>query len=189
MRRLLSAAITDGLEIAGRSAGIEGEPEEVARETAARIVSDMILAGRGEEVLKLGAVLAPKGSDDDGKHGKSPVLEALARMPGMVPGREPSRIAEREPDTAEESGACATRATDGRSGARVERADQGAPRPFFAPQLPLLPAGFSGSGGPAGRGAGGAAAGTPHPPAGGPTPPTYPGRAPLEKSENDEAAA
>lgn len=189
MRRLLSAAITDGLELAGRTTGIEGDSESVAKECAARIVSDMILAGRGEEVLKLGAVLAPKGGDDDGKRGKSPVLDALSRMPGMLPGREPSQVAERVPNTAEESDTCATRTTDGRSGARAEQADQVAPRPFFAPQLPLLPAELSGSRGPAGAGAAAAGAGTPHPPARGATPPTYPGSAPLEKSENDEAAA
>lgn len=189
MRRLLSAAITDGLELAGRTAGIEGDGESVAKECAARIVSDMILAGRGEEVLKLGAVLAPKGGDDDGKHGKSPVLDALSRMPGMLPGREPSQVAERVAGTAEESDTCATRTTDGRSGARVERPDQGAARPFFAPQLPLLPAELGGARGPAGGGAAAAGAGTPHPPAGGPTPPTGLDGAPFEKSENDEAAA
>lgn len=170
LRRVLNCAIVDGLERAGREKGLTGSAEEVARQSAARIVSDMILAGQGADVLKLAVLAAPKvGENGDGNDGESPVLRALQRMPGMVvvPERSSQKTTQAQIDV--ESVTYEVSATDYKSDARPNDAP---PQPFFAPQqaLPLLPADR--------------AAPAPHPPAGAAPTPIYPHSANLEKSEN-----
>lgn len=78
--------------MAGAAKGLHAASEdELAVETAAHIASELILAGRGDEVLKLYAVATARdgeaGGGEDGP--KSPLTRALERLPGMpgVPGQ------------------------------------------------------------------------------------------------------
>lgn len=128
-KRLLNRALMRGLEIAGREKGLAGTAEEVAVETAGQIAADMCRAGRGDEVLKLLALSEVK-SGEGGDKPKSPLLESLGRLPGML---EATQTPQQEPApevVPAQSNTYATRATDGQSVARVTR-------PFFTPQAPL----------------------------------------------------
>lgn len=191
LRRTLNHAIVDGLAMAGERAGIEGDRATQAREAAARIVSDMILAGRGEEVLKLAAVIAPKVGEDKAPGDDSPVLAALKRMPGMVPGHNQATYSSEPDESAAPSMACGTRTTDCQSDGAGEAPKPGhqvqSAVPYFAPQLPLLPAELEAPAARLDGGAGGRGR-APTPPAAGTRPPLYPETAPLENFQNGAAA-
>lgn len=133
-RRLLVSALTRGLAIAGRAKGLIGDEEEVATESAARIAADLILAGRGDEVLKLLAVATPASDPAGSERAKSPLLAALERLPGMqhsgapvLGASEPAPIGAPDPGIAE---AQPDRPSDPQSDGRGFQ-------PFFLPQLPL----------------------------------------------------
>ncbi|PKM43234.1 MAG: hypothetical protein CVV05_15420 [Gammaproteobacteria bacterium HGW-Gammaproteobacteria-1] len=138
-RRLLVAALNRGLAIAGREKGLKGSEEEVATESAAQIAADMIRSGRGDEVLKLYAVAAPKGDEDGGqKGGRSALLDALTRLPGAIEAPQASRIPDNDEQTPTKSEDYARCSTDTQSGVHL----RDAPEPpfegmFFQPQ-PLL---------------------------------------------------
>ncbi len=195
LRRTLNAAIVDGLALAGREKGLVGDRELVARQAAAHIVSDMILAGRGEEVLKLGAVVAPKMPDRGGDGGldddESPVLAALSRMPGMLRVQEQSRDHEEDAEIPASTRISTPGTSDCTSdGARnwvPHAADRERGRPFFAPQLPLLPGGSEGERSGAAPPPAGAGARAPHPPAGPPHPPIHLDPAPFENFSESAA--
>jgi len=167
---MIVRALTRGLAYAGRAKGLEGDEDEVAVESAARIASDMILAGRGADVLALYIQAAPKGDDGNSPGGpKSPLVRALERLPGMVlvPGQ--SRPDDQDHAQPADSHGEGQGTTDT---GLVAPADH----PFFAPQLPLItphmeaPHG-GGAGVNMGRELARAAAGpsaTPHPPLGHP---------------------
>lgn len=133
-RRLLVNALTRGLAIAGRAKGLAGDDEEVATESAARIAADLILAGRGDEVLKLLAVATPASDPAGGERAKSPLLAALERLPGMQNSGAPVPGAS-EATAPGAPGAVSAEAQPPRpSDPQSEGRDF---RPFFLPQLPL----------------------------------------------------
>lgn len=183
LRRLLSDALTAGCELAGRQSGLDGDGLQVARTVAARIVSDEILAGRGMDVLKLMAVTATKDDGKGGDDNESPVLKALRKLPGMVEGRAVSTIDGESREIPSESGISAPSTSDylsvaaGQGGISDHQAQPG--RPFFAPQIPLLPAELAPSMDRAPH-AGAARRAAPHPPAPGTPASLYPATAPLE---------
>jgi len=173
VRRILNDAIVKGMENAGREKGFQGDPEDVAMQTAAAIISDMILAGRGDEVLKVAVLAAPKlDADGDLGNGKdSPVLSALRRLPGL-------KVAQKShnPQTIEQTTEQSTTYNDGATHPESE-ARQNADKDglVFAPQSLLLD----------GRSEPGQAhALSPLPPTRGPTPPIYPDAGNFEKNEN-----
>lgn len=59
--------------------------QELALAAASAIVSDMIIAGMGDQVLKL-QVLAAPSSDDPGGEESSLISRALSKLPGMDKG-------------------------------------------------------------------------------------------------------
>ena len=92
-RRLLLSGLQRALADAAAEAGlIEAGASEEDRATVgiANIARGLIQAGRGDEVVKLYALSVTKaGSGGEGEgSGKSPFLEALRRLPGMVAGGE-----------------------------------------------------------------------------------------------------
>lgn len=133
VRKLLNDAIIKGLNYAGRTKGLEGTPEEVATESAARIVSDMILAGQGSDVIKIMVMAAPKSEDGQGNGKESPVLAALQKLPGLVNGPQSSPAEQADGETSRHPETCDASASDNESVADVQR-------PFFAPQqtLPIV---------------------------------------------------
>jgi len=133
-RRLIIRGLQRGLASAMRAKGIEGEEEELAVEAVARIASDLILAGQGRDVLAIYAQAAPKSDDGELEPGghKSPLVRALERLPGMVPGPESSRAALDEKENAVIPAIQAQGATHPQS---VVPSGQ----PFFTPQKQLLP--------------------------------------------------
>lgn len=162
-RRLLVGALNRGLEIAGREKGLMGSAEEVATETAAQIAADMIRSGRGDDVLKLLAVAAPKGEEGEGPAGNSPLLDALNRLPGAMGAPQRSQANQDESGKPDNSTSYDQGATD------VQSVASGG-NTFFSPQPLLFPAGPAVGAVPVdGQGEGNAA--TPRPPAGGGTPP------------------
>ena len=84
-RRLIQTAITKGLAHAGRAKypGIVScvDVEQDATDTAAMIVSDMIQAGRGNEVLKIWSQVALKDGERQAGESNSILANALARLP------------------------------------------------------------------------------------------------------------
>jgi len=165
-RRRLVNAIEQGLELAGRSKGMEGTREQVAEQAAAAIVSDMILAGQGDDVLKIWATVAPKNDDGEGGKGKQSTLAASLAAVGKRLGASgaphaPADDTEAPADsTTYEHGAPDT-ASDGRANPGLEYT--------FLPQhaLPLeLPARGNHGEGEGALGQGG------HPPGATPTPTT-----------------
>ncbi len=143
-KRLLNRALMRGLEIAGRERGLVGDADEVATEAAARIASDLVLAGRGDEVLKL---LAVAGVNDDKKPGeKSPLLHALERMPGMPAAQGAPITGQTFTQAPDPADIPATRPADNQSEAQTSA-------PFFALQRPLLPAELAPAQAPGGGGA------------------------------------
>jgi len=149
-RRLLVRALTRGLAIAGRSKGLEGTDDEVATESAARIAADLIVAGRGDEVLKLLAVASPANEPAGGKDGEDSLLSrSLRRLPGMGSGAVPvparSQVIEAEAAEGLQSQENASGPTDTQSSGPGLA-------PFFAPQLPLVaPPGEGDAGAPGAR--------------------------------------
>jgi hypothetical protein len=166
-------AIERGFAYAGQAKGIE-DPEEAKKEAIARIVSDAILAGQGLVPLKLYSDLIAKtsGNADEGESGKgkSALIEAMERCPGLLPGSSQAQTDEPENQTPATARPVAHGTVDLKSSAPDFQ-------PFFDPQTPLFSpqelAGRSPAGGP------------PHPPA-------APSRTPLipraENFENFEAA-
>lgn len=132
-KRLLLAGLRRGLAYAARTKGLDGEEEELATETVARIASDLILAGQGRDVLAILAQAAPKSDDGAGDPGKeSPLVAALRRLPGMVGGPESARAAPGHAETQTNTEPPTPGPTD------TAFVPPAAP-PFFAPQVPLLP--------------------------------------------------
>lgn len=127
-RRLLLQGLNRGLAYAARAKGLKGSDEDLAVESVARIASDLILAGNGRDVLAIYAQAAPKSDDGDAGGSKSPLVQALERMPGMlaVPGQS-QRVEETEAERLE-----TPRETPGPTNPQSVA-------PFFAPQVPLLP--------------------------------------------------
>lgn len=138
-RRLLVAALNRGLAIAGREKGLTGSDEDVATESAAQIAADLIRSGRGDEVLKLYAIAAPKADEDGvGKGARSPLLEALERLPGALDVPQASREAGDSHQIGDDSTGYAARATDTQSGVHLRDTPEApAGGMFFQPQ-PLL---------------------------------------------------
>ncbi len=131
-RRLLVNGIKRGLAQAGRAKGLTGSDDDVAVESVARIASDLILSGQGRDVLAIFAQVAAKGDEPGAGDPKSPLQQALARMPGLQNGTGVSLAglahAEKPADSREND----ERHTDH---ALVTRSDQ----PFFCPQQTLIP--------------------------------------------------
>ena len=117
-----------------RAKGAIGEEEELAVEAVACIASDLILAGQGRDVLAIYAQAAPKSDDydDDPRGHKSPLVRALERLPGMVPGPESSRA---DPDEVANAVIPAIQAPGTTHPQSVVPPGQ----PFFTPQHQLLP--------------------------------------------------
>jgi hypothetical protein len=131
---LIIRGLQRGLASAMRAKGIEGDEEELAVEAVARIASDLILAGQGRDVLAIYAQAAPKSDDGELEPGghKSPLVLALERLPGMVPGPESSRAAL---DATENAVIPAIQA----HGATHPQSVAPSGQPFFTPQHQLLP--------------------------------------------------
>ena len=91
-RRLLQSAITKGLAHAGRTKYPDRvsttDLEAAAVDTAAMIVSDMIQAGQGHEVIKVWAQVATKETDGQNSQSKNILADALSRLPS------PSHVAD-----------------------------------------------------------------------------------------------
>lgn len=170
-RRLLVSALNRGLAIAGREKGLKGDDEEVATEAAAQIAADLIRAGRGDEVLKLYAVAAPKGDEDGGGKGaRSPLLEALERLPGALDAPQASASTDRHAQSGDISTTYDYRATDTQSGVHLrDTPEPPAGGMFFQPQPSLFAPLAAGSSAPQGQGGQGAGH-PPHPPRAGSSP-------------------
>ena len=122
-RRLLLSGLQRALADAAAEAGlIEAGASEEERATVgiANIARGLIQAGRGDEVVKLYALSVTKAGGGEGEgSGKSPFLEALARLPGMVSGTEngtePAQQAAVRLPLLIESAACAEEPADRKS--------------------------------------------------------------------------
>lgn len=183
MRRLLVAGITRGLADAMRDNGATGTDEELATRACADIVCSLAHAGRGDEVLKLFAQIAPKGDGDDPKgDGRTPLDRALMSMPSAPAVPDQSRTLEVNPAYPDNSTAYYPGPTDYQSDARPSAARLG------VSQLPLL----SAAGGPGSLRPGAivpAAGATPPPPRGATPAPSLPvDAAGLEKNEFENSA-
>lgn len=133
-RRLINTAITRGLAHAGQIRypdQVNGEDlEEAATQTAAMIVSDMIQAGQGNDVIKIWSQVATKDNDKESAS-KNVLAEALARLPQRSQDPDVSRstgdTGERLINTGDADGGT----TDYKSGGTHNQ-------PYFAPQGCLL---------------------------------------------------
>lgn len=155
-RRLLVAGLQRGLVLAGTDKGFQGTPEEIGIQTVAGIVSDMIQAGEGRNVLQLLA-LSEHGGAGSSQGEDSALMAALKRMPGMSNGPDSSPVsttAEQPPATARLN---APGTTDAQSAVR-------AGQPYFRPQQRLVLEGELVDA--ADAGAARSPAATPHPPFG-----------------------
>ncbi len=133
-RRLIASAITKGLAHAGRvkypNMVDSNDLEEAAADTAAMIVSDMIQAGQGNEVIRVWAQVAIKESEGQNSQSKNILANALSRLPAPSHDADMTQSQEPEPQPADNKGLGDYRPTDYKS--------KGAPNlPFFAPQVPL----------------------------------------------------
>lgn len=137
-RRLLVGALKRGLALAGRQKfRLEGDEETLAMETAAMVAADMVLAGRGDEVLKLYAVATSRdGEAAGGSEGrrKSALVSALERLPGMVVVPGQSDAGSSPLPSSDKTGEYDPSATDQKSVTHLNG-------PFFSLQLPLTPGG------------------------------------------------
>ena len=135
-RRLIIRGLQRGLASAmvAKGADPRADEEELAVEAVAHIASDLILAGQGRDVLAIYAQAAPKGDDYDGEEGgrKSPLVRALERLPGMVPGPQSSLSG---PVEASDMAIPEVRAL----GATHPQSVAPPGQPFFNPQRTLLP--------------------------------------------------
>lgn len=115
-RRMLVSAITKGMALAAEDKGQSGSVDDLAGFTAAEIVRGLVHAGRGDEVLKLYALTAPKSNEPGGgSDGDSPLDKALEAMPGMSAVPESSQLELDETDIPPESVAYSQSATDSKS--------------------------------------------------------------------------
>ena len=132
-RRLINTAITRGLAHAGRIRypdQVNGdELEEAATQTAAMIVSDMIQAGQGNDVIKIWSQVATKDNDDAGS--KNVLAEALSRLPARSQEPDVSRSNEQTERNLINTGGAESGTTDYKSGVTYKQ-------PYFAPQGCLL---------------------------------------------------
>lgn len=168
-RRMLLKAINQGLTKAGRAKGLTGSDEEIAAESAAHIVSDMIQAGQGADVLKLAAVSAPATDQGEGNGSKSPLLQALERLPGMQTGSKPAQALPEQSSDPINTGKTEQSATHTQS----EAPDN---QPFFTLQSRLL---LNSPG----------RSGTPYPPLGGSPHPIVLDAEPFEKNSEQKSQA
>ena len=133
-RRLLLQGLHRGFELAGRERGLTGEADEVVIESIARVASDLILAGAGRDALAILAQSAPKSDDydDPGGERKSPLVQALERLPGLAPGSAQSQNYPQLAVTPENT-------EQQRGGATYTQSVAPPGQPFFSPQQRLLP--------------------------------------------------
>ena len=81
-RRYVLAGIHLGLADAARTKGVQGSDDECAIAAIRMICGDMVLAGRGEDLVRIYATVSAKGNDDPGERPiKSPILAALEALP------------------------------------------------------------------------------------------------------------
>lgn len=167
VNRLLVDAIDKGLAMAAEARGLPGETdEELAASAAAQIAAEMVLAGRGDEVLKLRVLAMPKnaGAAGDPKEGETWLTRALGQLPGTkTPPGDRAPIAAPIDTVRDEP--------------RAPNSQSEAPEftPVFLPQIPLLAPG----------------PGTPHPPSAAPasTVPVQTDRFEKNRSEKSEAVS
>lgn len=133
-RRLINTAITRGLAHAGRIRypnQVNNEDlDEAATQTAAMIVSDMIQAGQGNDVIKIWSQVAMKDNDKE-TASKNILAEALARLPArsQVPDVSRSNDASRE---------CFINTRDEDGGTTDYKSEGTDNQPYFVPQACLL---------------------------------------------------
>lgn len=132
-RRRLSKAIEVGTAHAVRQKAPEltqGKTDEEAAEIgAAMIVSDMIQAGQGADVLKIWASIAPK--TDEGGEGINDLSKAFSALPAHLKGTGEAQQAGTTTITPTESITYEDGAHHSELGAPVNE-------PYFLPQFPLL---------------------------------------------------
>ena len=136
LRRIMQAAITKGLADAGREKYGDLMPEddrEAAVVTGSMIVQDMINAGKGDDVLKLAAVIQSKDTGES--DGESTLEAALKRLPTASRDTFMSSGEGEQGQKTTQSGSYGESATDTESGAHVFTPDGGS---FFSPQQALL---------------------------------------------------
>lgn len=133
-RRLINSAITKGLAHAGRAKYPDKvnstDLEEAAVDTAAMIVSDMIQAGQGNDVIKVWAQVAIKESDSQNSSSNNILADALSRLPSPSHGADMSQSPDLETETHNIKGIDDGRPTDAKSNGSINL-------PYFAPQVPL----------------------------------------------------
>ena len=133
-RRLINTAITKGLAHAGRIRypdQVNGDDlDEAATQTAAMIVSDMIQAGQGNDVIKIWSQVATKDNDKE-TASKNVLAEALARLPARSQGPDVSHNNNANSECLINTGDEDMGTTDYKSGG----ADN---QPYFTPQGCLL---------------------------------------------------
>lgn len=133
LRRIMSTAINQGLERAGRSKGLTGTGEEVAQAAASHIISDMIIAGNGADVLKLAAAVDHnKGADNTGE--SSAVLAALKAKPGRRIGILSAQEQYQQVENETISSTYDERTIDIESTAQENSSFFNPEQPFFSPQ-------------------------------------------------------
>jgi hypothetical protein len=141
-RRILIDSIERGLAIAGRKRGLIGDDEEVAAQTTAHIVSDMVLAGEGRDVIKIYALATSKSDGaQPGAAGKSSLINALKRLPRGKSGPVSDVDDNDGMNNADNSDSYEQGAPDCQLVALVSGDDDQAPgndkQPFFSPQKTL----------------------------------------------------
>lgn len=140
---MLVRALETGLAQAAHLQGFHGTREELAELSAATIAADMIRAGRGDEVLKIYASVAPaEGEKDQGK--KSWLSETLGKLPG-VNGADPARDTTHQDQEQDAAPFAGLGAPDSQSTGREKM-------PTFTHQVPLLGGGGAQAGPAGGRG-------------------------------------
>ena len=119
-RRLLTTAITKGLAHAGKmkypSQVSSQNIEEAASDTAAMIVSDMIQAGQGNDVIKIWAMVAMKETEGQGNQSKNILANALSRLPRPDHVADMSRNKKPVEESPEFKGLEDNRPTDNKAG-------------------------------------------------------------------------
>jgi hypothetical protein len=134
-RRILIDSIERGLAIAGRKRGLIGDDEEVAAQTTAHIVSDMVLAGEGRDVIKIYALATSKSDGSQpGAAGRSSLINALKRLPRGKSGPVSDVDDNNSMDNADNSESYRQGAPDCQLVARVDGEEK---QPFFSPQKTL----------------------------------------------------
>lgn len=141
-RRRLIAAIESGLEMAGRSKGLEGSRVEVIEQTGAHMVCDLILAGNVRDILTIWGqnVTKDSGTGAD-QNSKSSLVGALKQASNMLNnGANGTKSVQGESNTYESQEGptdSSDSAMDTESNARQMRTQN---EPMFIPQksLPLI---------------------------------------------------